>query len=319
MKVRDIFDIDYGQSLSLNKLRTTEPGSGIAFVSRTARNNGISAWVEPIEGVQPLPSGLLTVSLRSRNHALATFVQPRDFYCGYHIYVLTPKHEISLQEKLWWAQCITANRYRYNFGRQANRSFEIPDAIPSWVTSTTAPNYSSERATGQRATLHTETWQPFEFHQIFELKRGRNVLKRTMRPGPTAYVSASAIRNGVMAWIDEVADHPGGQMTVNSNGSVGEAFFQPKPFIASGDVTVLVPKRPITEATALFLCTLIRAEKYRWNYGRKWGPNRMKESVIRLPVRPNGEPDWDWMDQYVAHFPLFGVLQGQSASHNPGR
>src|SRR5437016_5121243 len=130
MRVRDLFDIDYGQSLSLNKLKQTDSTHGIAFVSRTARNNGISAWVERIKEVEPLPAGLLTVSLRSRNHPLATFVQPRPFYCGYHIYVLQPKKQMSLEEKLWWANCIEANRYRYNFGRQANRSLpdlELPD------------------------------------------------------------------------------------------------------------------------------------------------------------------------------------------------
>jgi len=49
---------------------------------------------------------------------------------------------------------------------------------------------------------------------------------------------------------------------------------------------------------AIFLCTLIRQEKYRYNYGRKWHAEKMRESVIRLPSR-NGAPDWDYMERFV--------------------
>ena len=41
--ISDLFEIEYGQSLSLNKLTQTTPNEGIAFVSRTARNNAPSA------------------------------------------------------------------------------------------------------------------------------------------------------------------------------------------------------------------------------------------------------------------------------------
>lgn len=312
MKVSDLFDVEYGQSLSLNKMRRVDSGRGVAFVSRTARNNGVSAWVEPVASVRPLPAGLLTVSLRSRNHALATFVQPRDFYCGYHIYVLTPKRPMSLQEKLWWAGCIRANRYRYNFGRQANRSLpslELPSVVPEWVNEADVPKFNAAGARNRVEALQTDSWRPFLFDQLFDLRRGRNILKRNMRPGPSAYVGASATHNGLTAWLDELADFPGGQITVSSNGSVGEAFYQPRPFVASADVTVLLPKEPLTDASGLFLCTLIRAEKYRWNYGRKWGAGRMRESVLRLPVTPAGSPDWMWMERYVRSLPLYDLVR----------
>lgn len=277
--VSDLFDVSYGQSLSLNKLHQTDPEAGVAFVSRTARNNGVAAWVEPVPGVEPNPAGLLTVALRSRNSALATFVQPRPFYCGYHIHVLTPKHGMTVQEKLWWAQCIMHNRFRYNFGRQANRtlaSLELPDEIPAWVRDTPLPQFepvTREELAGQ---LDVETWQYFAIGDLFDLARGRNITKRNMRPGTTPYVSASARNNGTTAWVDEPPDHPGGRISVCSNGSVGEAFYQPIPFIASGDVTVLTPRTAISEPAALFVCSILRAERYRWNYGRKWGSSQSR-------------------------------------------
>jgi hypothetical protein len=312
-RVRELFDIQYGHSLSLNKLTETDSEHGVAFVSRTARNNGVSAWVERITDVEPLSEGLLTVSLRSRNHPLATFVQPRPFYCGYHIFVLRPKKEMSLEEKLWWANCIEANRYRYNFGRQANRSLanlELPDAAAEWVAELKAPTF--ERTSGEVAAERpTATWGRYRLGEFFELYRGHNILKRNMGSGDTAYVSASALNNGVSAWINEEPDFQGGQLTVCSNGSVGQSFYQADPFIASGDVTVLVPKFDMSETLGLFLSTIITAERYRFNYGRKWVTSRMRDSEIHLPAAKDGTPDWDLMRNYIASLDLASLVLGK--------
>jgi len=314
--VSDLFDVEYGHSLSLNALRQTDAATGYAYVSRTARNNGVAAYIERPDGLEPREAGLLTVCLRSRNYTLATFVQPRPFFCGFHIHVLRPKKEMTLQEKLWWAECITANRYRFNFGRQANRtlpSLELPDDVPPWVHTTPIPEFTPPSDTVPPP-LATEAWQPFRMDALFDLMRGRNVLRRDMKPGATAYVSASATSNGISAMIDLDPDYPGGQITVASNGSVGEAFFQPGPFIASGDVTVLSPKEPITPEAALFICSVVYADKYRWNYGRKWVTTRMRESTIRLPVTVSGDPDWYFMANYMKAMPLAAALDLVGAS-----
>jgi hypothetical protein len=312
-RVSDLFEVEYGHSLALNQLTEVGAGEGVAFVSRTAKNNGVAAWVEPVPGVEPLPAGLLTVCLRSRNHALATFVQPRPFYCGYHIFVLRPKRDMSLQEKIWWAQSIEQNRYRYNFGRQANRSFSnllIPDEAPQWVAEAPVPKFSQGVPEHADLELGTSDWQPFRLDEIFNLVRGRNILRRDMKPGNTPYVSAISGNNGISARLDVDAEHPGGSITVasNGNGAMGYAFYQPEAFAASGDVTVLRPKSSLSEAASLFVCTLIYAERYRWNYGRKWVTSRMKESVIRLPATNQRRPDWGACESIVRALPLASAV-----------
>jgi hypothetical protein len=53
----------------------------------------------------------------------------------------------------------------------------------------------------------------------------------------------------------------------------------------------------------MFLIPLIQKEKYRFNYGRKWGLARMNESIIRLPAQADGEPDWGFMESFVKSLP----------------
>jgi hypothetical protein len=133
-KISDLFDVIYGHNLELNALDRLAPE--INFVSRTSENNGVSAKVKLIPGLKPTEAGVLTVA--GGGSVLETFVQPEPFYSGRDLYFLRPKVPMTLEQKLFFCMCIRSNRYRYNFGRQANktlRDIEIPDvtAIPEWI------------------------------------------------------------------------------------------------------------------------------------------------------------------------------------------
>ncbi len=134
VRVAELFDVVYGNSLELNAL-TLDP-DGINFVSRTAKNNGVSARIAQVPGVKPVPAGMLTVA--AGGSVLATFVQPEPFYSGRDLYYLRPIVSLTLEQKLFCCVGIKANRYRYNYGRQANktlRDLRIPDPrkAPAWV------------------------------------------------------------------------------------------------------------------------------------------------------------------------------------------
>ena len=60
----------------------------------------------------------------------------------------------------------------------------------------------------------------------------------------------------------------------------------------------------MNQQLALFLCTIIMQDKYRWSYGRK--PHDVKKfgkSIIKLPVDENGNPDWQFMENYIKSLP----------------
>lgn len=106
--------------------------------------------------------------------------------------------------------------------------------------------------------------------------------------------------------------HDGNTISVSYNGSVAEAFYQPIPFWATDDVNVLYPRFKMTPERALFLCTVIRQEKYRYNYGRKWHLERMRECVISLPATEAGDPDWNFMENYIKTLPYSSQMLGRN-------
>ncbi len=131
-----------------------------------------------------------------------------------------------------------------------------------------------------------------------------------MDAGSVPFVSAIDSNNGVRQRVNVEARHPAGVLTVNYNGNgVAETFYQPEPFFASDDVNVLYPKFSMDAALALFICAIIRREKYRFSYGRKWGLERMKVSAIKLPATPAGHPDWNAMRETIKRQPFGSDLE----------
>lgn len=308
-----LFDIHKGHQLALNRVqRANTVRDAIAYVARSHRNNGITAWVRPIEGLEPAPAGNISVCLRSRNHSMAAFVQPRPFYTTYHVAILTPKNPMTIQEKLWWCMCIRANRFRFHFGRQANRtvgSLLLPDEMPEWAAQIEPPHHASGTTSNGSTSIDTSDWKSFPLPELFSMQVGPHTTRRELGKGATPLVTASAWNNGISATVAAPPDWQGGEITVANNGSIGAAFYQPRPFTASRDVTVFTPLFPLTPASALFICTVLRKESARFNYARKWNAGRMRESTIRLPAKSAKEPDAQAMEALMKSLPLGWALQ----------
>jgi Type I restriction modification DNA specificity domain len=314
IKLSELFDVKYGVNLELNAL-ALDP-NGINFVSRTAKNNGVSAKVKLIKNLEPIDAGVLTVA--GGGSVLETFLQPEPFYSGRDLYYLAPLVPMTNTEKLYYCACIRANKYRYNYGRQANRTLKdilIPDTseIPAWIKQADVDMYDGIDApaiSNNPAELQTDNWQPFEYQSLFNIERGRGPRRKDLDgSGSIPFVSSSDSNNGVTGITSMSPFHNGNTIGVNRNGSVGEAFYQPIPFCSTEDVHIFNPKFPLNPYIGLFLTTLIRCEKYRFGYGRKWGIERMKKSTIYLPVKTDNKPDWDFMEQYIKSLPYSSQIE----------
>lgn len=133
VSLETLFDARYGVNLELYKLdecKSTAP-LAVPFISRSENNNGISAYVEKRNEFVLNPGH--TLSVAGGGSVLATFYQSKPYYSGRDLYYLKPKKVMSLVEMLYYALVIRINRYRYNYGRQANKTFRgilVPNKLP---------------------------------------------------------------------------------------------------------------------------------------------------------------------------------------------
>ena len=304
MKVKDLFILHQGNGFELYNMGQSED-SDVLFVSRTANNNGVVATVDRVEGTTPFAAGLITVALGGS--VLSSFVQRKPFYTAFHIMVLEPRREMSFNEKLYYCMCIQGNKYRYSYGRQANKTLkdiDIPDTVPEWVNGISISPITTQRAA--TSAIASRSWSEYRMGDLFQFVKGRRLTKADMIDGPINYLGAISENNGVRQHIEVAPEDISAAncITVNYNGSVGEAFYQSEPFWASDDVNILYADGwTMNKYNALFIVTVIKANRYRFSYGRKWTMDKMKESIIKLPAKADGSPDYEYMEAYIKTLP----------------
>lgn len=167
--------------------------------------------------------------------------------------------------------------------------------------------------------INTDNWKQFEFPKIFRIEKGfYNKKPESSGTGEIPFLGATDSNNGVTGYytLDEIesssktGNEPneplnrkifsGKALCVTNNGSVGYAYYQENQFTCSHDVNPLYRiEGEFNIYTGLFVASIIMKDRYRWGYGRKWRPDRMKKSKILLPAKENGEPDWLWMENFI--------------------
>jgi hypothetical protein len=277
------------------------------------QNTSIDAFVDKrfIDDKYIFPADTIYVSTNGQGSHTFSYVSTEVFVPNSDIYVLLPKQKMSIEEKLYYAFCITKNRYRFNYNRKPKgdriKKVLVPALMPNeWkqvVNIETIAKITKPAQNLPTPELKTAEWATYRFDELFEVKKGKRLVEADFEQGDTPFVAAIDKNNGYRDHIGQDAIHEGNTITVSYNGSVGEAFYQPKPFYASDDINVLYPKFKLVPSIALFLAVIIRKEKYRFNYGRKWDSNRMKVSFLKLPTK-NRQPDWDFMTNFVQTLPF---------------
>lgn len=170
--------------------------------------------------------------------------------------------------------------------------------------------------------MNTENWKWFRYDEVFDIKHGFYNKKPDNNPlGDIPFIGATDSNNGITSYSDletienttKTGDGNNAPLSekifenclaVTNNGSVGYAYYQEKPFTCTHDVNPLYLKdRELNKYIALFLCTIIEKERFRWAYGRKWRPKRMPSSMIKLPAIKNNNgtytPNWQYMEDFV--------------------
>lgn len=309
-----IFTVTYGNKFDLNKMEQVPYGEGsVNFVGRSSQNHGVSGYVKKVNGVSPYPKGSITVSLGGTK-LLSSFVQLEEFYTAQNVAVLQPIVPMTMTQKLFYCLAIRHNRFRYTaFGREANRTLrtlEVPplEALPEWVGEADLALLEADYAKPHGPSFDlppVSLWKDFKLEEIFDIHKGKRLTKATIKQGNTPFIGAIDNHNGIRQYVSGEPSHPGNVLTVNYNGSVGEAFYQPFPFLASDDVNILYPKfKEMDPLIGHFFCTLIRREKYRFSYGRKWNLERMKESTIKLPVDVENNIDFESIRKFMKSIPF---------------
>ena len=150
--------------------------------------------------------------------------------------------------------------------------------------------------------IDTSSWKDFRIGSLFEqIVKPPVVHSREVTPSEDGipYVVRSKFNNGVKCLVvrdSHMRPSPGG--TISFGAENATFFYQPTEFVSGRDI-YYIDTTHLSERTCLFLVSCLRqvAKKYSYNFGLF--PDLLKEEYIKLPICPDGSPDWKGMERFV--------------------
>lgn len=306
-RLDEIFIVEYGNQLDLNKCEECQAPQGVNFVNRSSNNCGVSARILPSEGEKIYPAGCITSAMGGS--VLSSFVQQDSFVTGQNVKVLRPRLKMSLGEKMYYCACIEANRFRFSsFGREANTSFEsllIPsrEEIPADVSDFNLTRFKKDylasfdfSALHEKSVVSSANVSLKPLGELFDVKNGivvtnlsRSKIKKNKDWFPVirpSYKQATSIDAYVCR--DEISQsniYPQGTLYVSTDGQGSHtyAYVSAMEFVPNSNVSVLLPKRQMNLREKLFYAFCISQNRYKFSYGRK--PKGDKLKAILLPEK----------------------------------
>ena len=323
-KVKDIFEVTNSKPYHKNNLKITK--KGIPYITRTSFNNGLEEIVENIN-VHKNPKN--TISLGAENADF--FYQSVEYITGNKMYIIQ-NDNISKNVGIFLVQSFRNSikdcGFGYGKGLTGTRFKERIVILP--MDSQGQPNWQFmedyikqeqkqqvqkiidyyERKlvelAGDVAGLDKVEWKTFRFTEVFqEIQRGKRLTKANQTDGPKPYISSTSENNGVDAFIGNETGVRKFEdvLTLANSGSVGSTFYQQFEFVASDHVTALKSENADKYAY-LFLSTVVKRLEEKYSFNREINDTRIKREKLILPVDKEGNPNFQYMSDFVKKLEL---------------
>lgn len=331
-----IFDItSTGSGIDKNKLNDTE--GRVPYITRTDLQNGINLFVtkNQLPKYKIDEGNVLTIGLDTQT----VFYQSKPFYTGQNIQVLRNKN-LNKEVAMFIIPSLKIQMQKFNWGGNGatlgrlNRTrIMLPidsQDQPHWqfmedyikqeqkVQAQKVIDYYKRKLVelaGDVVGLEKVEWKTFRLGEVFDLitkgSKGLNHLEKGLLKG-ISYVGATNRNNGVLDFVEQKESliYSGNAIAFirNGEGSMGYSVYKKEDFIATQDITVGYNEN-LNEYNAKFISTVADQVRGKYNFGYKRNQERLKRETLTLPADKNGNPDFQYMSDFVKKLELEKVRE----------
>ncbi|MCI8511178.1 MAG: hypothetical protein HFE83_04185 [Lachnospiraceae bacterium] len=310
---------------TLKEIFTLVPGLASSYVERVKKPlsenyipyirpshrqySSIDAYVNKklIPAEKIFPAHTLYVSTDGQGSHTYAYVSVCEFVANSNVTVLIPKRTMTLGEKLFYAQCITDNRYKFSYGRKPKGirletivlPRTVPDPVQKFSVAATIESLLGANLLLKEEiyTYPDETGASLPLKELFLIQNGissneaetrKNRVNQSWIPlvRPSNRQNTSVVSYVNKKAVPEEKIFPPGTLYISTNGQGSHTFSYVAPFefVPNSDVSVLIPKRQMSIQEKLFYAQCITSNRYKFSYGRK--PKGERLSTILLPEYP---------------------------------
>lgn len=327
-KVKELFEIEKCKCSNASKLSKNNGLDKIPYVGATNRNNGTMYFVE--NNKQLTTKGNCIVFICDGQGSVGySFYKEEDFIGSTTLKVGRNPH-LNKYNAFFITAALDKNKelYSYGYKRTENRlkneviylpinefgtpNFEFMEKYTKQLESSKkelyysyVKNQLSQLSYREIPSLESKEWKEFKLYDICNISSGKDIYEKERIDGNMPYITSTSSNNGIKYFISN-SNHTidTNAISVNRNGSVGYAFYHKYEALYSNDCRKLKLKKHNTPYTSLFITNQIMQQKEKYNYGYKMGTLRLQKQFIMLPVNNLGEPDYEYMEQYIKNIIL---------------
>lgn len=231
--------------------------------------------------------------------------------------------------------CINQNSLKYSYGKQFRQGNADRDLVMLPITSVGEPDYEfmeeyiKERekklkeqykdyiqnriAKLQKKVETKKEWKEFKLKEIFDIEKGNQNKMNSLIKGDIPLVSAKKFDNGYKNFVkpNNKKIFHGNCISLNNDGDggAGIAYYQPYKMLLDTHCTALTSKIKLDKYAQLFLSEAITKQRIKFGHGYAINSNRLKIFKIMLPITLDGEPDYEYMEDYMKYLEQQKLLE----------
>lgn len=314
--IEELFRLEKGK---VSNAQALKDGDEIGYVGAKYNNNGVIKYC--LREESKVTKGQCIVFICDGEGSMGLSFYKSDDFMGTVNVTAGYNDNLTPNIGLYISTVANTVRGKYNFGykrkfdrlRRETLSLPVDDSgQPDW---TFMEEYIQNKSNQIKDTyqfpvkhkiadfreLDEVEWKEYFLTDIFEtIKRGKRLKKSDHISGNIPYISSTKMNNGCDAFLgnQKGVGKFRNCLTIANSGSVGSVFYHDYMFIASDHVTALVNPK-LTKLQYLFIASRISKIGEKYSFNREINDARIQREKIKLPVGINGQPDFDFMEQYM--------------------
>ena len=326
--VDDLFEIINGKGITVEEIESNQ--GDFEAVQSGEGNNGVMGYISKAycrnKGYSYCEEACLTVA-RSGTSGYVSFHENGCVVGDSAKILLLKNHEAkSKQTYLFLQTLLAANRFKYTYGRKVTEALYSNTVIKLPVTTSGEPDWqwmksyinslhSKELSTNNAATINFQPLAASDWHE-FTVNNLFDSIYKVASYHDDDLTNSSVYDENTVAYVTRTDQDNSVKSLVRSAGLVniehGNAIvvgdttstisYQPNPFVA-GEHIIAARASWLNKYTGLFVTCLLRQERYRYSYGRAYKLDLIRNTKLKLPVTPEGKPDWQFMENYIKSLP----------------
>ncbi|MCR2094260.1 restriction endonuclease subunit S [Campylobacter upsaliensis] len=327
-QVKDVLSIQNGKGITTEEIE--ENAGDFAVVQSGEENNGVLGKIDlnycKLKGYIYTEKPCLTVA-RSGSAGFVSF-QKDGCVVGDSAKILLLPDEVAKTEiYLFLHSILTANRFKYDYGRKVTENKYMSDYIDlpaitkghkkkpdfefmeNYIKSLHYKPLTTKNRPENALPLNIEKWGEFRLGDVFECSGTFSLVKSDLDEaygggggGNVPFISRTTFNNGCDGYVEVEAKFITKGNCISIGGEGIYAFYQKEDFATGTNICTLRNEK-LNQYVALFICAVLNHEVYRYSYGRARNLGRVENEIIKLPINHKGELDFDFMENYIKSLP----------------